>query len=292
MRLYFANSVSVLPIGAFFSGKRGGRLIYAPHELESQRNSVGLVGRYISRLIENIFIRRAHKVVVVGEKIGDWYINEYTLKQRPVVLRNIPNRNYFKLRLKSEGEDYLRDKFQIPQDKIICLYQGIFTKGRGLENIIQVATDNAIQERFVFIFLGFGPYENYIRKAVKVHNNIYFHEAVDFNRLQLLTASADLGLCLIENTCLSYYYSLPNKLFEYIRSGLPVLGSDFPEIEKFILNGGFGWITNPTAEGIRSILYELDNDVIRSKKNSMEVSELNLCWEDDFARMWYMLSPN
>ena len=58
------------------------------------------------------------------------------------------------------------------------------------------------------------------------------------------TASADIGLCIPENLGLSYFLSLPNKLFEYVAAGLPVIGSNFPEIANIIHE----WHVGLTAE--------------------------------------------
>ena len=59
------------------------------------------------------------------------------------------------------------------------------------------------------------------------------------------TGIADVALCNIDNVCLSYYYSLPNKLFEYIQALVPVVGSDFPEIKGIIDKYRVGEICNP-----------------------------------------------
>ena len=53
---------------------------------------------------------------------------------------------------------------------------------------------------------------------------------------------ADLGVAPIENVCLSYYFCSPNKLFEYINAGLPVVASDFPEMRQVIQRFS-GWFT-------------------------------------------------
>jgi len=50
----------------------------------------------------------------------------------------------------------------------------------------------------------------------------------------------DVGISFVQNTCLSYYYSCPSKVFELIVSGVPQLGSDFPEFRKIIRENGVG----------------------------------------------------
>ena len=48
------------------------------------------------------------------------------------------------------------------------------------------------------------------------------------------TQCADIGVNLLENKGLNYYYALPNRIFDYIRHGVPVLSCDFPEIRKIV----------------------------------------------------------
>jgi hypothetical protein len=66
------------------------------------------------------------------------------------------------------------------------------------------------------------------------------------------TADADVGVVLIENTCLSYYLCAPNKLFEYAVCGLAAVVSDFPEMAKFVDAHDCGWKIEPTSEALRS----------------------------------------
>ncbi len=65
------------------------------------------------------------------------------------------------------------------------------------------------------------------------------------DELLAFTASADVGLCNIVNSSVSYHTSLPNKLFEYIMAGVPVIGSDSPEIGRVVTETGTGEVCDP-----------------------------------------------
>jgi glycosyltransferase involved in cell wall biosynthesis len=64
-----------------------------------------------------------------------------------------------------------------------------------------------------------------------------------------LLADADVGLALIQPSCLSYELTLPNKLFEYTAAGVPVLGTRLPMIDDFISRHGVGMTAAPGDVG-------------------------------------------
>ena len=80
----------------------------------------------------------------------------------------------------------------------------------------------------------------------RLEEKVRFINRVPFQELHAYTCSADLGLCLIRGTGKSFYYSLPNKLFEYLIAGLPVLASDFPDMGRLVREEGVGRTVDPS----------------------------------------------
>ena len=74
------------------------------------------------------------------------------------------------------------------------------------------------------------------------YKNIHFHPLVPHHEVVNLIKSSDVGICFIENVSLSDYFCLPNKLFEYLFAGLNILGSNIPEIVKFITTNKVGTV--------------------------------------------------
>ncbi len=56
---------------------------------------------------------------------------------------------------------------------------------------------------------------------------------------------ADAGIWTLPNLSKNFYYALPNKIFEYLASGLPVLAANFPEARKMVENNGVGLCFDP-----------------------------------------------
>jgi glycosyltransferase involved in cell wall biosynthesis len=63
---------------------------------------------------------------------------------------------------------------------------------------------------------------------------VHFVPPVASEHVTSYVASADVGIVPIQNACLSYYYSLPNKLLESTFARLPLAVSDFPEFRRFL----------------------------------------------------------
>ena len=56
-----------------------------------------------------------------------------------------------------------------------------------------------------------------------------------------------MGICLIKNSGLSFYYSMPNKMYEYIQAEIPQVASDFPEISSVVKGEETGLVTDPKS---------------------------------------------
>ena len=71
-------------------------------------------------------------------------------------------------------------------------------------------------------------------KSLKLESRIKFINAVLPDEVVSFCKLANTGIAPIKNICKSYYLSLPNKIFEYIQAGIPVMSSDFPEMKRLI----------------------------------------------------------
>jgi glycosyltransferase involved in cell wall biosynthesis len=165
----------------------------------------------------------------------------------------------------------------------IYLYQGFLTTGRGIRILLEVFAH--LGEARHLVLMGYGDLEPLVRESAAAYSNIHFVPAVPPNRVLEYTADADVGLALIENVCLSYYNSLPNKVFEYAMCGVPSLVSDFPEMARFVDESGFGWKVSPDAASLTERIPALGRQEIERKKTHIRSSKLRYGWESEEAQL-------
>uniref|UniRef100_UPI004047BF6E glycosyltransferase n=1 Tax=Algoriphagus sp. TaxID=1872435 RepID=UPI004047BF6E len=234
------HDLNTLEYGFFakvICGKRI-KLVYDAHEYETEcdiRRDFFYRFRKIQSIIkEKFLIRFCDRVITVSETIADEYVRLYGI-ERPAIILNCPilrNKEITK-------KDLFREYFNIISAKRIFLYQGYFYPGRGIEIVMDAFNDiNNIDS--VLIFMGEGPLSENISTHEKFGVSIFIHPFVSGDILLEYTSSADYGVAFLEDISLSDRYCLPNKLFEYIAAGLPVIGSGLPELKKFILENKVG----------------------------------------------------
>ncbi|MEK7256632.1 MAG: glycosyltransferase, partial [Bacteroidota bacterium] len=119
----------------------------------------------------------------------------------------------------------------------ILIYQGVLNDGRGLEQAIEAVSH---LENIELWLAGEGDLSQELRALAakfQANSKVKFLGKVPPQDLPALTRQAHAGLNLLKNKGLNYYYSLANKVFDYVQAGIPCLCMDFPEYQK--LNAQF-----------------------------------------------------
>lgn len=275
IRSVSCHSCMVLPAGALLSRhSKNVSLVYSPHEFETERSGIGTFTKLLSRYLESSFIHDANAISLVSPSILEWYKKHYGLNN-VYLLRNVSGLN--------EGETYnlyYRNTFKIPDDALIFLYHGSLGYDRGIDIILDVFSTHTIQHHV--IFMGFGNLVQKVSSAAEKNSNIHYMPAVPPDEIVKYAAGADIGLCLIENTCLSNYYCLPNKLFEYLDANLPVVVSNFPDLENCVTQYNCGWSVPVQPSALRTFIHdELSENQIDEKMLGVEEARNSLSWKNE-----------
>lgn len=279
-KIYFAEDIYTLPLTTIVAFFKRAKVVYDSREIYG--SLAGLVHKkflqFALQKIETFFIRRVDCVLVTGEMDRDYLINEYQISC-VVVLRNLPRR------LLNIQKVDLHKLIGIEKRCKILVYQGVILHGRGLGILIETIKK---LDDFILVIIGEGEKLSFFKALVNRENlndKVFFLGKVNNNELLNFTKGADIGTALIENLSLSYYYALPNKLFEYIMCGVPVLVSNLPQMQKIIDEYSVGRsvdIANPD-EIISAIKAITDKDTNEQLiKNCFRAAE-ELNWENEFT---------
>ncbi|MBT3964657.1 MAG: glycosyltransferase [Flavobacteriales bacterium] len=266
--VYHCHDLNTLKIGIELKRRQKALLVYDSHELYLHKNRIFKPGRIKQMILERIErkgMNLADTVITVGACIAEWMAEKYKVTT-PTVILNAP-----KFKEANEGVKdgvSLRSALNIPQEKFLLIYSGGITFNRGLENVIKAVSQ--IDDIF-FVMLGYGndDYLASLRKLIideEAQDKISFYGPVPHAEVASYLASADCGIAPIMNICLSYYFCAPNKLFEFVQARLPVLASNFPEMQKVIDDNDIGLTFDPA--NVQSII-----DSIMSMKTNDEKRE-------------------
>jgi len=212
--------------------------VYDAHEYFSEVPEVvgRPVVRSIWRMIGMRYVPRADASYTVAPQLAGKLEEEYGVKFG--VVRNVPFKSADAVVPFAERES-------------VILYQGALNEGRGLEVAIEAMRQ---LDGFVLRLAGEGDLSSKLRDMASelgVADRVEFLGRVRPERLCEHTQKAMIGLNLLENRGMSYYYSLANKFFDYIQAGTPSINMDFPE---------YAAINDQYAVG--SLLDELDADTL------------------------------
>jgi glycosyltransferase involved in cell wall biosynthesis len=186
-------------------------------------------------------------------------------------------------------------------DGRILLYMGRATTGRGLEEAVDALPD--LPEDLYLVVLGYGDaafLERFWARAEArgVAHRIRFADPVAPHQVPTVAASADLALVAIQPVCLSYRHSLPNKLFEAIQAGVPVVATELPDIAEIVRAHGVGELfPHGDAQAFRDAVVTVLGNPEAYRSGTRRAGE-ELCWEreartlvDAYARLCPPAAP-
>jgi len=222
------HSIALLPLGYVFKKIHKAKLIYDAHELETEKNGLSGIRKKLSKFLERLFIGSCDLTLVVSKSIENWYLKSYPSINILLVM-NTPWYSLGEHRVESVR---LKNQLGISHEAWLAIYVGSYSKGRCIEQLISAFGRS--DKNFHICFIGYGTLEDTIQTAVLEHENIHILPAVSPADVVSLVKAADAGLCGVENTCLSYDFSMPNKLFEYLHAQVPIIAPALTEMKRFV----------------------------------------------------------
>jgi glycosyltransferase involved in cell wall biosynthesis len=250
------HDLPVLEAGVGLSQQWNIPLVYDAHELYPEQRTFSYAQRKVCADNEKKYIQFCSLVFAVNDSIADEMAKRYQI-ERPITLTNAidpPDEFYQHI-----SYNLIREKLNLAASRKILLFQGGFSKYRNLENLID-AMKSVKNPDIDLVMIGFGDYETILKRKAErkglLNKRIYFLKAVPQSELLQHSASADIGIIPYPHVDLNSYYCTPNKLFEFIQAGLPILANDSPELRRFVQREGFGMVS--PMHSSQQIAYAID----------------------------------
>lgn len=274
-----ANDLDTLPANYLASKLKGCPLVYDSHELftevpELEHNAFA---KKTWLWFERSIVPKLRYCITVNQSIADIFQKKYGVPF--LVLRNMPYR--FKPQAFKS-----REELGLPLNKKIIILQGSgINISRGAEEAVEAM--KLLQIPAILLIAGNGDVIPLLKEKVKQENlsdRILFKDRMPYDELMQYTAASDLGISFDKPNNLNYLYSLPNKIFDYIQAGIPVLSSRLPEMERIINEYGVGdCIDHHEEHHIADKLKDCltNEDLIKGWKKNLTFAAEILCRENE-----------
>lgn len=206
-------------------------LVYDTHEYFTGSPEVAHrpLRRWFWKSLEGYLFPKQKTIITVNESIAQLYEKAFGKKLH--VVRNMP-------RYRLPDNKVTRQELNLPEDKRIILLQGSgINTDRGTEELIMAMRPEHGIDKALLVIIGSGNVIGQLKKQVNGENlgeRVIFLPKMPYEQLLQYTTLADIGISLDKPNSINYLFSLPNKFFDYIMSGTPVLVSDLPELRRIV----------------------------------------------------------
>jgi glycosyltransferase involved in cell wall biosynthesis len=277
-----SNDLDTLLPNFLISKLKGLPLVYDSHEYFTGVPEIlnRPFVKWVWKSIEKKIFPHLRFVMTVSDSIATQYEKDYGV--RPVTVRNCSRRPDYLI-------PYSRKELGVRDDQFLLILQGTgINRDRGGVELIDAIMK---VENVSLLIVGSGDMIAELgEKVLRLHvsDKVKFITKVPWEEMMRYTEAADAGLSLDKDTNINYRFSLPNKLFDYLSAGIPVIAGDLPEVSKIVRDYNCGIIISEiSADKIAEAIVKLrDKPEFYSelKKNAAEASGI-LTWEKESVKV-------
>ena len=260
--VWFGHDLSAVAAALEARRRHGGRVVYDMHELYLEAGNTATRPGWARAIVargERAAIRDVDAVMTVNSALAA-AIREDATPKRLVVVHNAA---HTRTAQDVTAASPLRGALGLGTDVPLAIYTGSLAPGRGVDTLVAASREPSLAGVHV-AFLGDGVLQPWLEAAAAAADGGRLHVLPAVAPLEVTdwVAGADVAVLPIAPTTRNHRLSTPNKLFEAIAAGVPVVASDFPAIREIVLGdpaGSLGAVCDPTspravAEAIAAIL--------------------------------------
>lgn len=254
-------------------------VVYDTHELFFERQLPAITRRltWILKPLERLLSRHARYVITVSDGCGEYLVRTYGIAE-PVILRNAAELRHSTLNA-------------IPVDspgQHLVAHSGWLSEGRHLEQLVDALS--CLPESVGLLLVGGGQLEEVLKNRAQsagLSSRLLTLGVIESDQIVPTLRQATIAAVLIEGRFESYHYALPNKFFEAVAAGLPLVVSPIPEVKRLVEDYGIGTICDPSdpcaiADAIKTTL---EADTLARMRKNMQQAQADLNWETEARKL-------
>ena len=258
--LVLANDIDTVTVAEKWAMESGGSFIVDLHELQSARpgRNSGIERRAVID-VEKRVLPKAAKVYTVSPGIAEWYESKYAIKT-PGLLLNLPSDV-----IDVEVTNKIKVDLGLDENSVLFVYVGNLTTSRGIEKVLDALVLCPANVHYAILGPRINQHaENLVHERINklnIADRVHLIDPVPHHMVVNYISDADWGIIPAEALTLNQKYGLPNKLFEMMFAGLPILCVDIKERREFINEYGY-CLTSPSynATDLSSTMIKAIND--------------------------------
>ena len=287
--LYHGMAYMGIPIALDLARRAHARVVYDARDIYLDAANLARLGgpaRWFVARAERGWARRADRVVTVNRPYAEVMAERFGVPL-PLIVMNCSYRR----ELPATPPRRFHEVLSLPPAVRVVLYQGGFSRDRGIEELCSAI---ALLEGAVLVCLGYGVLEPELRARAaepQTGGRLHVLPAVPPEELLDWVASADVVAMPIQPTTLNHRLTTPNKLFEAMAAGVPVVASDLPGMASIVRETGCGVLCDPLdpvniAAAIRSVLDAPPEIRAAFRRHAAEAVAATYNWESQAARLF------
>ncbi|AZA81414.1 glycosyl transferase family 1 [Chryseobacterium lactis] len=267
-----ANDIDAILPNYLIAKKLNIPLVFDSHEIFTEMPAIqNRFSQKFWRVLEKSILPKIQFMMTESESYAEWFHEKYNVNA--VVVRNIPRK--------------LPPIEEVPDNNPkIILYQGAINQSRGIEKVILAMHH---MKGAVLKIAGDGPrkktYEDLVIQE-RLQDKVIFLGKLKPENLREVTKTADVGFSLEENNGVSYYYSLPNKVCDYIQARVPLVMINFPEMQRIKNQFDVGeMVTDHQPLTIEKAIHKILEKGRLYYKTELDKAADVFCWENEETKI-------